>query len=111
MRPVLTQRLAGSNLAAVRVKAGISRPCLGQLVGRSAMTIGRWENGTNVPKPNDRVRLASILGVDVDDLFPDCEPAVISAARAVVAARTIADLKAAVAGLRGELALLDGSGL
>lgn len=59
------------------------------------------------PKPAERLHLATLFGIAFDELFPQMEPAVVTASRTVAAARSIADLQRAVMVLRDELASFD----
>ena len=104
MRPVT---IWATNLRTARERSGLTKAALAGLLGCSDVSVGRWVAGTRTPKPAERIRLARILDADIDELFPLDEPAVVTAARRVVASRTVTDLRRAVSALADELASLD----
>lgn len=53
---------------ALREAKGISRELLGDVTGRSATTVWRWEHGQAKPPRAALVRMAPLLGVDVRTL-------------------------------------------
>ena len=53
-----------------RLALGLSQERLAEAAGVSARSINRWEQGTVVPQPAARRRLAEELGLDPADLSP-----------------------------------------
>jgi transcriptional regulator with XRE-family HTH domain len=63
------RRRLGVRLTLLRERRRRSRADLGALIGRSEMTIGRWERGTYAPSAYDISRLCGVLRVSADDLI------------------------------------------
>ena len=51
-------------LRAAREQAGLSQRALGEQVGVSASTVGRWEREGKVPDAETRAKVAEVLGLD-----------------------------------------------
>lgn len=58
----------------LREAKGMTQCDLGQLMGVSHVTVSGWENGTRMPMAARLPDLATVLGVEVNELF-GCEPA------------------------------------
>lgn len=99
----------GENLKTARERGGLSASLLGQLVARDRATVYRWESDRVRPKLAERRLLARLLDIDVDELFPPNEPALVTAARRVTRARTVVELRSAVDSLREVLSQFDAS--
>lgn len=52
----------------LRMKAGLSQQTLGQMMGVSAVAVGKWERGQTQPDINTLTRLADLFGTTIDDL-------------------------------------------
>jgi transcriptional regulator with XRE-family HTH domain len=58
----------GKTLAGLREKAGLTQDQLSKKAGVSIDTLRRWEQGRNLPRADDALRLAKGLGVSLDEL-------------------------------------------
>lgn len=58
-----------NRLREIRKRAGFTQEQLGEKVGVSKFHINRIENGKHSPSVSLSVRIASVLGVRVDDIF------------------------------------------
>ena len=52
-----------------RKKAGLTQVELGEMLGVSAQTVWRWENGSRQPDIETAVRIANILKCTLDELI------------------------------------------
>lgn len=73
-------------------------------------SVARWEHGISSPPRGMRPTIARALTVPEADLFPP-EPALLAAARKVLAAMNIDSLQAAVRALAVEVRRIDENGL
>lgn len=55
-------------IRALRQRAGMSQQELGQLLGVSAVAVGKWERGQTQPDIKSLMRMADIFGTTIDDL-------------------------------------------
>jgi transcriptional regulator with XRE-family HTH domain len=62
-------RFSGQRLRAARKVAGLSRERVAVAAGVSVSSIERYEQGTGQPGVEAAARLASVLGLSVDDLL------------------------------------------
>lgn len=69
------------------VKGRFTQQQLAAAMGVSQPTVQRWQNGT-MPRGNKLNRLASILGVEVQDLFADGTKTTVPQAMVLSDART-----------------------
>lgn len=68
--PVINMKLTGQNIAALRVKAGLSVKDLQQIFGfATPQAIYKWQQGTAMPSIDNLVVLAAVLNVKVDDII------------------------------------------
>ena len=56
-------------LKGARVNAGYTQREVSEILGISNVTIGNWEKGKTFPKVNQVERLASLYGVNINDLI------------------------------------------
>ena len=61
----------GNHLAELRKSHGYSQFQLGTLVGVSDKAVSKWENGASKPRIAVIMKLAAILGVEMDDLLKE----------------------------------------
>jgi transcriptional regulator with XRE-family HTH domain len=59
----------GRRIKVRREGKGLSRPQLARELAIDKTSISGWEQGLRLPRPPLRVKLAQILGIDVDELF------------------------------------------
>ena len=59
----------GDRLSALRQECGYSQFQLASLIGVSDKAVSKWETGASKPRMKTCQRLASVLGVDLGDLF------------------------------------------
>ena len=52
----------------LRLRAGMSQQTLGNMLGVSAVAVGKWERGQTQPDITTLTRLADIFGTTIDDL-------------------------------------------
>jgi len=57
-------------LRRARVAAGLTQKALADLLGVEQPHIARWESGTQLPRVDRAVRLASALGTTVETIWP-----------------------------------------
>ena len=62
-------RAIGENIAELRKKKGMTQEMLAAVIGVSAQSVSKWENGTNLPDIALLPTLADIFDVDIDRLF------------------------------------------
>ncbi len=62
---------SGKRLRELRERAGVSRMDLAYACRRTEQSIFGWERGRSRPKPDLLDPIASMLGVERDDLFED----------------------------------------
>lgn len=65
----MASRFDQSRLRTARVVSRQSREGLGRAVGRSAMTVRNWENGTRQPSPEMLAAIAAACGCSVSYFF------------------------------------------
>lgn len=53
-----------------RLKRGLSQEDLARLVGVDRSTVAKWEVGTNYPRAERLLALASLFRCSLDDLLP-----------------------------------------
>ena len=58
-----------NKLTELRKARGYSQESLGRLMGVSDKAVSKWENGNSKPRASACAKLASLLGVDVDQLM------------------------------------------
>lgn len=63
---MLTTKTIGNKIAEARKKAGFSQAGLAELLFISSQAVGKWERGESMPDITTLVRLAEILGVDLN---------------------------------------------
>lgn len=63
----------GQLIKAARRKAGMTQEKLGKKIGVSGSSMAQWENDLRNPKLDTLQRIASALGVPVQDLISDWE--------------------------------------
>lgn len=64
------QHAAGrQDMAAVRMRKGLSQRQLAAMVGVAELTISRWEAGQNEPRLSDLRSLSKALGITVEELM------------------------------------------
>ena len=63
----------GELIKAARKKAGMTQEELGSKLGVSGSSIAQWENDLRTPKLDTLQRIASALGVPVQELISDWE--------------------------------------
>lgn len=63
----------GELIKAARKKAGMTQKELGAKIGVAYQTIAQWENDLRNPKLDTLQRIASALGIPVQDLISDWE--------------------------------------
>lgn len=56
-------------LKAARVNRGLTQKELGDLLGKSYVTISKWENGITSPRLDEFQDLCKALGAEVDDII------------------------------------------
>jgi len=56
------------NIAAERVRLGMSREELATIIGKPAQVVEAWERGTGEPSLEDGVALSRVFGCSVDHL-------------------------------------------
>ena len=56
-------------LKGARVNAGYTQREVSEILGISNVTIGNWEKGKTFPKVNQVEKLASLYGVNINDLI------------------------------------------
>jgi len=66
----LKQRIFNWNLRVSREKLGLLQKDLGKLIGLSGATIGSYETLRAFPKPEIQEKIAEVLGVSSENLFP-----------------------------------------
>jgi len=59
---MITREVWGSRLKRLRQRAGLSQATLAQEMGVAQQTVGAWETGRSLPRPDIRVALAVRLG-------------------------------------------------
>lgn len=52
----------------LRQQCGMSQQALGEMLGVSAVSVGKWERGQSQPDIGTLTRLADIFGTSLDDL-------------------------------------------
>ena len=57
-----------SRIRTLRQQAGMSQQALGNLLGLSAVSVGKWERGQTQPDISALTRMADIFGTTIDDL-------------------------------------------
>lgn len=57
------------NIKTIRETAGLTQTALAEKVGVSQQAVSFWETGERYPRTADLPRLASVLGVTVDELL------------------------------------------
>ena len=58
----------GPKISAIRKERGISTAALAEQIGCAQQTVYRWENGARVPDVPTLMKIARVLGVNLDDL-------------------------------------------
>ncbi len=68
--PVIDLRKTGQNIAALRTAAGLSVRELQDMFGfATPQAIYKWQNGLTMPTVDNLVILASVLGVQIEDIL------------------------------------------
>ncbi len=60
--------MIGENIRAARLAAGLTQKELAAKVGIPYQTLQRWEYGTFSPNMDNLIKLASALGISVEEL-------------------------------------------
>ena len=68
-RDLITWEVIQLNLAALRKRKGLTQAELAVAIGVSTSAVGNWEAGLRRPRYETLLRLASVLGVTIDDLL------------------------------------------
>ena len=68
-RDLITWEVIQLNLAALRKRKGLTQAELAVAIGVSTSAVGNWEAGLRRPRYESLLRLASVLGVTIDDLL------------------------------------------
>lgn len=58
----------GERIKELRIHHGLSQQALGELLGVSAVAVGKWERGQSQPDIGTLTRLADIFRTTIDDL-------------------------------------------
>ena len=80
--PVIDLTATGSNITRLRIHAGLTVKDLQDIFGFSTpQAIYKWQRGAALPTVDNRVVLAAVLGVRIDDIliFQSCGGIPISA--------------------------------
>ena len=62
------------NVKELRKLSGLSQKELADKLGVSRTTVTMWEAGGQYPRPENIIRLASVLGCTIDELFGRAPP-------------------------------------
>lgn len=65
---------SGKRLQELRTQRGMSRAALGQAIGVSETAVQYYEAGERTPRDDIKVKIASLFGVSILDLFYADEP-------------------------------------
>lgn len=65
MNPVV----AGERIKKLRIEHGLSRAQLAEQIGVEASAISNYESGIRTPRDSIKIRIASVLGASVGDIF------------------------------------------
>ena len=63
----------GNRIKEERKKKNMTQKALGEKIGVAHNTISSYESGKNAPEQNAIFKIARVLGIKVDDLFPKSE--------------------------------------
>jgi transcriptional regulator with XRE-family HTH domain len=63
-------RTWGRNMRATRVARELTMDDLAAKLGVTVATVSRWETGAMAPRDEKKVRIATVLDIDVRTLFP-----------------------------------------
>lgn len=66
-------RFIGSKIRYFRKNLGLTQEELGAKIGTQKSRISNYERGYRSPKQNDLFKLADVLNISIDDLFPETE--------------------------------------
>jgi transcriptional regulator with XRE-family HTH domain len=69
-----TMRYRSSRIAEARRAAGLTQRDLGELIGKTANTVARYEQGTCTPNPYLLGGIATVCGVSIADLYDPDDP-------------------------------------
>ena len=58
----------GERIRSLRQRSGLSQQALGEMLGVSAVAVGKWERGQTQPDINSLSRMADIFHTTIDDL-------------------------------------------
>lgn len=68
--PVINMTATGKNIAALRVRAGLSVKDVQEIFGfATPQAIYKWQNGTAMPSIDNLVILAAIFNVTIDEII------------------------------------------
>ena len=68
--PVINMTATGKNIAALRVRAGLSVRDVQEIFGfATPQAIYKWQNGTAMPTIDNLVILAAIFNVTIDEII------------------------------------------
>lgn len=68
--PVINMTATGKNIAALRVRAGLSVKDVQEIFGfATPQAIYKWQNGTAMPTIDNLVILAAIFNVTIDEII------------------------------------------
>ena len=68
--PVIDLSATGQNIARLRREAGLSVKDLQDVLGfANPQAIYKWQNGDSLPSVDNRVILAAVLGVTIDEIL------------------------------------------
>jgi DNA-binding XRE family transcriptional regulator len=63
-----------NKLKELRQQKGLTQYELARLIGRYQSKVWLWEKGYYRPKEREKREIARVLGVDVDEIFPENAP-------------------------------------
>ena len=58
-------------IRAKRAESGLTLMKVGNAVGASNVSVSLWEQGKRIPTLPNRIKLAKVLGVDLQELIPE----------------------------------------
>lgn len=73
--PMVNSKMIGNKIAGARKRAGVSQAHLAEKLFISPQAVGKWERGESLPDILAIIRLAEILGVDLNYFSDDADSA------------------------------------
>ena len=64
----------GTNLYALRTRAGLSQDALAEKMEVSRQSVSKWETDASVPELEKLIKLSELFGVSLDELILDRKP-------------------------------------